>query len=114
MTARVSKWVWPYFLLCYPWWKRKTWTIEPGGLVHRKGWISRHESRISWQRVQDINLSRGLGGRICGYGTITVETAGERSGGMKLDSIGQCLAFYNELRNAYDAANTTQPTTSTV
>jgi putative membrane protein len=60
------------------------------------GLIFRKESYITYTRMQDIHLSRGLLERWFGLGTIEVQTA---AGSSEAEIKVEGLALYNELRD---------------
>ena len=70
--------------------------FDEEGIGVSVGIIFRRESYITYSRMQDIHLSRGLLERWFGLGTVEVQTAaGSSDAEIKIEG----LALYNELRD---------------
>lgn len=70
--------------------------FDEEGIGVSVGIIFRRESYITYSRMQDIHLSRGLLERWFGLGTVEVQTAaGSSEAEIKIEG----LALYNELRD---------------
>ncbi len=105
MTVRVSKWSIFHVIFRYFGWRKRTWTATEAGIVARWGVISRNEKRIPWSRITDKSIHQGLFARICNYGTIRLETAGNDAGSeMTLPKIGDAERFYELICNQCDRA----------
>jgi putative membrane protein len=70
--------------------------FDAEGMGVSVGLIFRKESYITYTRMQDIHLSRGLLERWFGLGTIEVQTA---AGSSEAEIKVEGLALYNELRD---------------
>ena len=62
--------------LYYFWWRSEYIELRTDRLIYRTGLISKKERAASLDQVQDVLVEQGLFGRIFGYGTIAIETAG--------------------------------------
>jgi uncharacterized membrane protein YdbT with pleckstrin-like domain len=60
-------------------WRSETFTITNERVILRRGVIGRFSRSIATDRVQDITTSQGVIGRMFGYGTVEVESAGKDS-----------------------------------
>ena len=60
----------------YFWWRSKYIELRADRLIYRTGLISKAERAASLEQVQDVSVDQGFLGRLFGYGTIAVETAG--------------------------------------
>ena len=59
-------------------------TLTPTKLVIRKGWLVRIEKVLPLEKITDLGLMQGPIMRALGLNSITVETAGQSSGGQSL------------------------------
>lgn len=57
-------------------WLGKSLTVTETRVIWRKGLIAKDERSVPLEKVQDVRVSYGISGRIFGYGTIRIETAG--------------------------------------
>ena len=60
----------------YFWWRSKYIELRADRLIYRTGLISKKERAASLEQVQDVSVDQGFLGRVFGYGTIAIETAG--------------------------------------
>ena len=97
MVTRTTRWHFWYWLLGYPWWKRRSWTLQDEGIVARRGVLSREEETIAWSRISNRSITQSLLGRIFNHGTIKLETAGDSYGDMVLPQVGNVERFYEEI-----------------
>ena len=67
-------------------------------LVYKRGWIARKTDEISLKKVEEVNLSQGILGRILGYGKVKIQGTG--SGELVLPNIDDPLTFRREIDNA--------------
>jgi hypothetical protein len=58
------------------WWSAKRIIVTNRRVIWRSGVFGKGERSIPLSRVQDVSVSYGLIGRILGYGTVRVESAG--------------------------------------
>lgn len=58
------------------WWLAKTLTVTNRRVVWRRGLLSSKERSVPLRQVQDVGISYSLFGRLLGFGTIRVESAG--------------------------------------
>lgn len=58
----------------------RKWTTEiavtTNRLIYKTGWIARHTEEISLARIEEINLSQTVMGRIFGYGGLRISGSG--------------------------------------
>jgi len=68
------------WLSFWPWlrWKTTHYVFTNERVILREGVISRDGRDIPMGRVNDVSFSHTLIGRMFGYGTLTIESAGER------------------------------------
>ncbi len=85
-------------------WRAESYTITDQRIIIRRGVISRFSRAIGLSRVQDVTTYQGLFGRIFGYGTVEVETAG-RDGAEVLTLVPDPMYFRNAI---YDNLQATQ------
>lgn len=57
-------------------WLCKSLTVTESRAIYRKGIIAKDERSVLLEKVQDVRISYGILGRVLGYGTIRIETAG--------------------------------------
>jgi uncharacterized membrane protein YdbT with pleckstrin-like domain len=60
-------------------WRSESFTITNERVILRRGVISKFSRSIGLDRVQEVTTSQGVVGRMLGYGTIEVESAGKDS-----------------------------------
>tara|TARA_B100001248_G_scaffold249269_1_gene222333 strand:+ start:401 stop:808 length:408 start_codon:yes stop_codon:yes gene_type:complete len=65
--------------------------------IQKIGWIRRDTEEISLDRVEEVNLTQSLLGRIFGFGT--VDLSGTGSGKIILKYIDEPLVFQKHLNN---------------
>ena len=65
--------------------------------IQKIGWIRRETEEISLDRVEEVNLTQSLLGRIFGFGT--VDLSGTGSGKIILKYIDEPLVFQKHLNN---------------
>jgi len=58
------------------WWLAKSLTVTNRRVVWKKGIIGSKERSVPLRQVQDVSVSYGVIGRLLGFGTIMVESAG--------------------------------------
>jgi len=81
-AAVLLRWaVWPFLR----WWTT-TYAITDRRLVIRTGVFSRSGHDMPLSRLNDVSFSHGVIGRMLGFGTLVVESAGER-GQLVLDEV---------------------------
>jgi uncharacterized membrane protein YdbT with pleckstrin-like domain len=68
------------WLTVWPWlkWRTTHYVFTNERVLLRQGVLSRDGRDIPLGRVNDVSFSHGLVGRMLGYGTLTIESAGER------------------------------------
>jgi membrane protein YdbS with pleckstrin-like domain len=60
-------------------WLTSHFVVTSERVVHRSGWISKHQTDIPLDRVQNIAFKQSVFERMIGAGDITLESAGEES-----------------------------------
>ena len=65
--------------------------------IQKIGWISRDTEEMSLDRIEEVNLSQSLLGRIFGFGTVDISGTG--SGKIILRYIDEPLIFQKNLNN---------------
>ena len=77
------------------------WTTErvltDSRYIQKTGWISRDTEEISIYKIEEVDLSQSILGRILGYGSISVSGTG--SGNIFLKSIDDPLIFQKHLND---------------
>ena len=58
-------------------WRSETYTITDQRVILKRGVIGRFSRSIGMSRVQDVTTSQRLFGRMFGYGTVEIESAGK-------------------------------------
>jgi uncharacterized membrane protein YdbT with pleckstrin-like domain len=68
------------WLALWPWlvWRTTHYVFTNERVILREGVLSRDGRDIPLGRVNDVSFSHSLIGRMLGYGTLTIESAGER------------------------------------
>jgi membrane protein YdbS with pleckstrin-like domain len=66
-------------------WLTSHFVITSERVIHRSGWLSKHEKDIPLDRVQNITFSQSIFERMIGAGDLTLESAGEESDTMFKD-----------------------------
>ncbi|MCI6573827.1 MAG: PH domain-containing protein [Actinomycetaceae bacterium] len=57
-------------------WKRRTFAVTETGIHFRQGVLVKSHTQMRWDRVQSVEIQQTLFGRIFGFGTVKVESAG--------------------------------------
>jgi len=65
--------------------------------IQKIGWIARNTEEISIYKIEEVDLSQSILGRILGYGSISISGTG--SGNIVLKSIDDPLLFQKNLNN---------------
>ena len=77
------------------------WTTErvltDSRYIQKTGWIARDTEEISIYKIEEVDLSQSILGRILGYGSISVSGTG--SGNIVLKSIDDPLIFQKHLND---------------
>ncbi|MFM9863685.1 MAG: PH domain-containing protein [Micropepsaceae bacterium] len=81
------------------WW-RFTYTLLPNEMYIESGIVSRNRRSIPWERVQDVEIERGILAQMFGLAKVKLETGASGSDEGMLDSIsfGDALALRDEIR----------------
>ena len=66
-----------YLDLQYIGWRAQTYTVTNHRVLLRRGVMSKYTKSISLNRVQDVTTGQGVFGRLFGYGTLELESAGK-------------------------------------
>jgi uncharacterized membrane protein YdbT with pleckstrin-like domain len=76
-----------FWLTVWPWlkWRTTHYVFTNERVILREGVFSRDGRDIPLGRVNDVSFSHSLVGRMMGYGTLTIESAGERGQVMLTD-----------------------------
>ena len=85
-----------YVDIQYILWRTESYTITDQRIILRRGVIGRYSRSIGLTRVQDVTTYQGLVGRVFGYGTVEVESAG-RDGAEVLTYVPHPTHFRNVL-----------------
>ena len=67
-------------------------------LIYKRGWIARKTDELSPKKIEEINVSQGVVGRILGFGKIRIQGTG--GGQIVLPNIDDPLTFRREIENA--------------
>ena len=67
-------------------------------LIYKRGWIARKTDELSPKKIEEINVSQGVVGRILGFGKIRIQGTG--GGEIVLPNIDDPLTFRREIENA--------------
>lgn len=65
--------------------------------IQKNGWIARKTEEISIYKIEEVDLSQTILGRVLGYGSISISGTG--SGNIILNSIDDPLLFQKNLNN---------------
>ena len=88
IVYRTSAWWRPVGWLLLPFlvpllwlWRRVStdYVVTNQRIILTEGLITKNQQVIQVGRVQNVEIKQGMSGRMLGYGTVLVETAGERS-----------------------------------
>jgi uncharacterized membrane protein YdbT with pleckstrin-like domain len=85
-------------------WRSESYTITDHRIILRRGVIGRFTRSIGLSRVQDVTTRQGLFGRMFGYGTVEVESAG-RDGAEVLTYVPNAAEFRNTLFESMHVAS---------
>ena len=77
-------------------WRAESYTITDQRIITRRGVIGRFSRSIGLARVQDVTTYQGALGRLFGYGTVEVDSAG-RDGVEVLTFVPRPLEFRNAI-----------------
>jgi uncharacterized membrane protein YdbT with pleckstrin-like domain len=75
-------------------WRAESYTITDQRIIIRRGVISHFSRAIGLSRVQDVSTFQALLGRMFGFGTVEIETAG-RDGAEVLTYVPRPMEFRN-------------------
>lgn len=78
-------------------WRRTTITLSDKRLFVISGILSRRLSMLPLRKVTDMTLVQPLGGRLLGYGSIIVESAGQHQALSEVHHIPAAMDFYREV-----------------
>lgn len=85
------------FLLFRAWFQR--WTTETDvtslRVVHKEGFIKRQTFEMSLDKIESVDVSQSIAGRIFGWGDVTVNGVGEGTKTIKM--IGAPIEFRNHI-----------------
>ena len=87
------------FLWFYADWLRTTITVTDKRLFILGGIMSRRLSMLPLRKVTDMTLVQPLGGRLLGYGSIIVESAGQDQALSEIHHIPDSMSFYQAIAN---------------
>ena len=77
------------------------WTTErvltDSRYIQKNGWIARNTEEISIYKIEEVDLSQSILGRVLGYGSISISGTG--SGNIVLKSIDDPLIFQKHLND---------------
>jgi putative membrane protein len=92
------------------WW-RFTYTLLPHEMYIESGVLSRNKRSIPWDRVQDVEIERGVLARLFGLAKVKLETGGAGGDEGLLDSIAleDALALRDEIRARRGIVASTSP-----
>ncbi len=80
----------------------RKWTTEIAitnrRLVYKRGWVARNTEEIRLSRIEEVNVSQSVAGRIFGYGEVLCKGMGV--GDVNLPSIARPLDFRRALHGA--------------
>ncbi len=97
----VLRWsVWPFLV----WWNQ-IYAVTTRRLVIREGVLNRSGHDMPLTRLNDVSFVHNIWGRILGYGTLVVESAGER-GQIELDDVPKVEQVQRTLYRLSDDART--------
>lgn len=85
-------------------WRSESYTITDHRIILRRGVIGRYTRSIGLSRVQDVTTYQALFGRVFGYGTVEVESAG-RDGAEVLTYVPNAAGFRNTLFESMHTAS---------
>ncbi|MDY5589593.1 MAG: PH domain-containing protein [Arcanobacterium sp.] len=57
-------------------WRRRVFALVESGIHFRQGILLRSHTQMRWDRVQSVEIQQSLFGRIFGFGTVKIESAG--------------------------------------
>ena len=79
------------------WWKRRHrhLVVTSDRVIYTKGILTRNQRIINIERVQDVGLQQGLLARLCGYGDLITQSAGETG--------NETIRWMSRVRGARDA-----------
>jgi uncharacterized membrane protein YdbT with pleckstrin-like domain len=90
-------------------WRAESYTITDQRIIIRRGVLSHFSKAIGLSRVQDVTTYQRLLGRVFGFGTVEVETAG-RDGAEVLTYVPHPMEFRNVIyENLHDARPGAEP-----
>jgi uncharacterized membrane protein YdbT with pleckstrin-like domain len=75
-------------------WRAESFSITDQRIITKRGVLSRYSRSIGLSRVQDVTTSQGVFGRMFGYGTVEVDSAG-RDGTEVLTYVPDPVGFRN-------------------
>jgi putative membrane protein len=73
-------------------WYFRTYELRPDDLVIREGIITRREQIVPYNRVQQVDIHRGLLAQVLGLSELRIETAGSAAGRVQLRLLDQATA----------------------
>ncbi|MFC5369681.1 PH domain-containing protein [Arcanobacterium bovis] len=92
-------------------WKKMSYGIVPSGIHYRKGIFIKQHKHIPWNRIQSVEVEQRLFGRIFGFGSVKVDSAGMQSENMDLGllRLSECSSLRKEILQALNSARTGTP-----
>jgi uncharacterized membrane protein YdbT with pleckstrin-like domain len=83
------------------WVKRKGYVIQDYRLLVKSGIFYRKQISIIFQKIDHINLKKGVLNKMFRNGSITVHTAGSSRAEMTISNISDYDTFYSKLKENY-------------
>nr|WP_239539225.1 PH domain-containing protein [Arcanobacterium pluranimalium] len=88
-----------------------SYAIVPSGIHYRKGIFIKQHKHIPWNRIQSVEVEQRLFGRIFGFGSVKVDSAGMQSENMDLGllRLAECSSLRKEILFSLNSARTGTP-----
>lgn len=80
-------------------------TLTNTRLIGKTGLIKTASLDIKLDKIQNVSVKSGLGGKIFGYGTITISSAGTAEGGMQFMFMSKAESLKQQIMAQIDIAS---------
>uniref|UniRef100_UPI0028899761 PH domain-containing protein n=1 Tax=Trueperella bernardiae TaxID=59561 RepID=UPI0028899761 len=91
-------------------WRFASFAVVDSGIHHRSGVLIKRHKHMRWDRVQSVEVEQKIFGRIFGFGSVKVESAGSDEGiTLGLLTMADCAALRKEVLQGLANARAGRP-----
>ncbi|MDY5584684.1 MAG: PH domain-containing protein [Arcanobacterium sp.] len=87
-------------------WRKMSYALLADGVHHRTGIIFKKHRQVRWDRIQTVEVEQKLFGRIFGFGSVKIDSAGTENVELGLLRLAECGALRAEILRVLNLART--------